>query len=589
MGVGVIAVTLIAVVLIAVWLARSLWDRGSSVQGEPDRPRIVVLPFENFGPSDHAYFADGMTEEITSRLAAVQGLVVISRKSAVHYAQSDKTIAQIGRELDVGFVLEGTVRWAPGNGERNRVRITPQLIRVDDDSHLWAQPYDEVLDDVFEIQSLIAQKVAQALGVVLQDRDLAALEVRPTGNLDAYHAYLRGLHYAGQPHFTAANHKQALESFEQAVSLDPVFAKAWARLSRVHSAFHYYQVDSSAKRALWAKEAADRAFDLAPDEPATRLALGYYYYHVEKDWQSAFEEFSQAARRLPDNAEVMQARGALLQSMGRWHEAQDLMQRAVEMNPRDPSLAVELAFLYFPTRQYERALELSDRAIEISMSPGSETWAYLAKAFVDWCWRGATPVGREALEHVPLEHDFAVWSWYWQEMYEGRYEQAIARLDLAPEGWIRNKIAARPAPLLAGLALDVMGESSRSRDAYAAAREILERAIADDPGDPRLHASLGIAYAALGRKKEAIREGKRAVELYPLSRDAFYGIPYALDLAFVYTLVNEQDAACDQLKFLLSVPSWVSVPFLTVDPRWDRLRDHPRFRALLANSDLPTP
>jgi tetratricopeptide (TPR) repeat protein len=280
----------------------------------------------------------------------------------------------------------------------------------------------------------------------------------------------------------------------------------------------------------------------------------------------------------------MQAVGALLQSMGRWDEAQDRLERAVEMNPRDPSPAIDLAFLYFPTRQYERALELSDRTIELSTSSEFETWGYLAKAMVDWCRKGATPEGREALEHVPLEHDFAVWSWYWQEMYEGRYEEAIVRLDLAPEGWIRNKIAARPVPLLTGVALDAMGESSRSRDAYAAARKILERALTDDPEDPRLHGSLGIAYAALGRKQEAILEGKRAVELYPLSRDAFYGIPYALDLAYIYTLVDEHDAACDQLESLLSVPSWVSVPFLTVDPRWNRLRDHPRFVSFLGDS-----
>jgi serine/threonine protein kinase/tetratricopeptide (TPR) repeat protein len=584
---GAGAVTLIGLVLLALWLGPLIRDRRSPARGELDRPRIVVLPFENLGPAEHAYFADGVTEEITSRLAVVEGLGVISRNSAVRYAQSDKSIEQIGQELSVGFVLAGTVRWAPSEEGRDRVRITPQLIRVAEDTQLWADTYDQVIDDIFEVQSSIAQTVVQQLGVVLQERELAAVEIRPTDSLDAYHAYLRGLHHASQPHFTVSNWERVLESFQQAVTLDSEFAKAWTELARAHAKFYYYQADLSEERKRLARRATDRAVELAPDEPDAHLALGYYYHWVEQNRQRALEEFALAERALPNDVGVLQARGALLQSMGRWAEAQQSLERAVGLSPRDASPAIDLALVYYVTRQYQRALECSNNAIAVASSPGSETWGYLTKAYVYWSWKGALPEARAALEHVSLDHDFAVWSWFWQEMYAGRHPEALERLELAPEGWIRNKIAARPTPLLAGLALQLMSDSEQSHDAYESAREILERALENQPEDPRLRGSLGIAYAALGRKEDAIREGMRAVELYPISRDAFYGVPYVLDLAYIYTLVDEHEKACDQLESLLAVPSWVSVPFLGMDPRWDRLRDHPRFQSLLDEYRAP--
>jgi serine/threonine-protein kinase len=522
-----------------------------------------------------------VTEEITSRLAAVSGLGVISRKSAVQYARSDKTIREIGRELGVSYVLAGTVRWGPGVEGRDRVKISPQLVRVADDTHVWARSYDQVIDDIFQVQSIIARRVVQQLGVALQGHEDAALEFRPTDDLDAYHAFLRGLHHASQPHFTVSSWELALESFQRAVTIDPDFATAWSELAMAHARFFYYQADASDERRRLAREATDRAVELAPDAAETHIALGYTYHWVERDPERALEEFSLAERGLPSAADVLHARGTLLQSMGRWAEAQEMMERALELSPRDAEVIGDLVFLYFPTRQYDRAMELSDRIIGLAPDSGSRAWGYLGRAFVHWTGNGALPEARAALEQVPLDHDFAIWAWFWQEMYEGRCQEAIEHLELAPGGWIRNKIAARPAALLAGLAWDVVGDGERSRTAYESARGTLEQALEENPDDPRLHSSLGIALAALGHEEEAIREGARGVSLYPLSRDAFYGIPYVLDLAQIYTLVGKHDAACEQLEQLLSVPSWVSPALLEMDPRWDRLRDRPRFQRLL--------
>jgi serine/threonine-protein kinase len=349
-----------------------------------------------------------------------------------------------------------------------------------------------------------------------------------------------------------------------------------------HARFYYYQADASDERRELAREAVNRAVELAPEAPETHIALGYYYHWVETDPHRALEEFSLAERGLPNDAGLLHARGTLLQAMGRWAEAQEMMEKAHVLSPRDADVTSDLVFLYYPTRQYEKAMEFSDRTIGLASRAGSQAWGYLGRAFVNWSWKGALPEARASLEHVPLEHDFAIWSWFWQDMYEGRYEKALEHLELAPDGWIRNKIAAKPAALFAGLALDVMGDAERSRAAYESARAMLEEALQNDPDDPRLHSSLGIAYAALGREEEAIREGARAVELYPLSRDAFYGIPYVLDLALIYVLVGKHDAACEHLELLLSVPSWVSPALLRMDPRWDRLRDRPRFQQLLS-------
>jgi len=213
------------------------FPRGERPAGRPDEdapPRIVILPFENLGAADDEYFADGITEEITARLASMKGLRVISRTSAVQYADTDKSIQEMGEELGVGFVLEGTVRWARGEGT-SRIRITPQLIRVEDDTHFWVETYDRVLDDVFEVQSEIAKKVTDQLGVALTEAESEAVDLQPTDHLDAYQAYLQGRYYATRPHYTYENWGHAMTAYEPAMERDPEFALAHAQLARGHA------------------------------------------------------------------------------------------------------------------------------------------------------------------------------------------------------------------------------------------------------------------------------------------------------------------------------------------------------------------
>ncbi|MGB5174410.1 MAG: protein kinase, partial [Thermoanaerobaculia bacterium] len=234
----VVVAVAIAAVIAFLFVPFPQGERPTERPGEGAPPRIVVLPFENLGHPDDEFFADGITEEITARLASMEGLRVISRTSAVKYAGTKKSIQEMGEELGVGFVLEGTVRWARGD-EASRIRITPQLIRVEDDTHLWAETYDRVVDDVFDVQSEIATKVTDQLGVALVGTELEAVEQQPTDNLDAYQAYLRGRYYATRPHFTYENWDHAMAAYKRAVELDPEFALAHAQLARGHALAHY--------------------------------------------------------------------------------------------------------------------------------------------------------------------------------------------------------------------------------------------------------------------------------------------------------------------------------------------------------------
>jgi serine/threonine-protein kinase len=537
-----------------------------------------VLPFENLGPSENEYFTDGMTEELTTRLASLSGLGVISRTSAVQYSKTDKTIEQIGKELGVDYALGGAVRWARARDGSNRVRIDPNLVRISDQTTLWAESYDRVIDDIFAVQSEISQKVVEKLGITLLEQERRTVEIAPTRNLEAYQAYLRAKYYESRPHFTTGNWLRAVESYQQAVELDPGFALAFAELARAHARLYNLWYDHSADRLDMATAAAGQAMTLAPELPGVHFALGYYRLYGYRDPQKALEEFAIAEKGMPHSVDIFQAKAAAAELQGNWEGAMDNSRKAFELSPRDASVATDLAEFYWVLRRYEEAFRTCNLAIGLAPD---DAWPYLFKTFVLWSWKGAATDTRTILDAVPKVHDWAPWAWFWQDMFERRYRQAAERLFSAPDAWIRTKCWAMPKSLLAAYAFKLMGERAKSLQAYESAQSLLEAEVRQSPDDPRFHSSLGIAYANLGRKKEAIREGRRAVEILTVSRDAFYGLPYVEDLAFIYTLTGDADAALDRLDYLLSIPSWVSVPWLRMDPQWDALRGNPGFDRLL--------
>ena len=324
----------------------------------------MVLPFANLGRPEDEYFADGVTEEVTNRIGSTPGLGVIARTSALTYRKSEKSVRQIGEELDVDYVLEGSVRWQKGSDGPGRVRVTPQLIRVADETHLWAARYDAVLTDIFEVQSEIAEQVAGALGLTLLTRDRT--RVVPTRNTEAYDYYLRGQDYLRGGVEEEARLRTALGLLDRAVALDSTFALAHARRSYVHALFYWFRFDHTAARLDQAKQAADLALRLSPDLPEAREALGYFYYWGHFEYDRALEQFRIAQRAQPNSASLAQAIGAAERRRGNVEAGLREFERSARLDPRSPNSALDLAYSYGILDRFAESERTWDRAIALA-------------------------------------------------------------------------------------------------------------------------------------------------------------------------------------------------------------------------------
>ncbi len=572
-SVGAIAAT-------AVLLALGLGNRPDKPVGTPT---IAVLPFQNLGASEDGYFSDGITEEITSRLAMLRTLGVISRTSADQYRATKKSLKDVGRELGAEYILEGSVRWEKSSGGSSRVRVTPQLIRVSDDQHLWAGRYDETLEEVFQVQSRIAEQVATALDLALQRPDREALAVRPTDNLRAYDFYLRGNDYFARPG-DPGGYRLAEEMYTRATALDPTFALAFARLARTHIAeFHF--ADRTGDRLAKARGAADSALRLQPDLPEAHLAMGQIHYWGELDYDQALREFRIAHAREPGNSDIAWARGLVERRLGQWDQSLADLRRAVELDPRSLVKNLDLFEVHLRRREYADAQRYLDRALELQ--PDSPAYMYEALLIVvrDGDLAAAAEALSEGIRRAGMDY-MAVWvlqidvgAALWETL-DSSARSAVDRLPIERFG------ADSAAYYLAkGRSRRYRGNAGTGAAYFDSAATILERRSRARPDDPQLHAELAVAYAGLDRREDAIREGRRAVELRPPSKDTWYGVDMVRNLAVVYATLGEADSAAKQLRFLLTVPSWISVPGLRADPTWAPIRRHKAFRALLKGAE----
>jgi TolB-like protein/tetratricopeptide (TPR) repeat protein len=589
-----------ALAVLAAVTAGSLWLRprveppSGVSETRAERKRLVVLPFENLGPPEDAYFAAGMTEEITSRLAQVSGLGVISRTSAVQYDRTGKTAKQIGEDLGVGFVLEGTVRWDRGGEGPGRVRITPQLIRVADDTHLWTDRYDRVLDDVFASQSEIAEAVVEQLGVTLLPQEKASLEARPTENMEAYQAYLRGMEHLGNPwEHTRESQDLAVQVFERATEQDPDFVEAHAALADAHLSI-YARYEPTPERLAQARRALDRALALDPESPDAHLALGMYYEVGETDPDRALEEYTLVARRRPNNSRAAELIARNLLRRGRFDDAVAEFERTLDLDPRNALIARILGIAHTFLGQYRQAEGALDRAI--ALAPGNPR-VYEAK--VDLYLKGGRlDRARAALEAMPGSRQ--AWArWVTLETWERNYQAALDHLAAVRTEAIPVIELIAQKEVSEGDLYRLMNRPQRARASYETAVDLMEKTLRERAGrfrpgwpdelQPRV--LLAQAYAGLGRKTEAIREASRAVELASTSRNKTLG-GLVRSMPAVYATVGEHEVALDLLETLAtSVPSWVSYGQLRFDPGLDPLRESPRFQKLLADkkAQLPPP
>jgi len=575
-----VALVLLLVGATAAWLLlRPEPGEEEVIVSEPEPPMIVVLPFENLGSPEDEYFADGMTEEITSRLAVVSGLRVISRTSAMQYKENRPSLKQIGNQLGVDYVLEGSVRWARADGG-SRVRITPQLIRVADDSHLWPDSYDRMIEDVFEIQSDIASRVIQQLGVTLQVPKERKTETRPTENPEAYQAYLRGMANLRQTGgMVDQDWRTAEKMFERAIALDPGFALAHARLSQARSAILFAAGEVEASRWEPARQAAEKALGFQPDLPEGQAALGLIFYWAERDYDRALEHLRIAADGRPSDPDIQRSIAAIHRRRGEWERAVAEFEKAAMLDPRSSGVAWELGSVLTRLRRYREADEAYARSI--SLGP-DQLGAYLSRAVNKIHWTGDLQASRALLEEAPGRSFFSDVVWYAQLWLERDYEGLLQRISEWGElGCLHCSQFWHIPRLYEAAAYRALGDADRARAACEKARAKLETAAAERPEVPGIRITLGEAYAGLGLKDDAIREARLAVQFRPISEDALQGTALQGHLARIYVIVGEYDDALDLLDELLSIPSWISVQWLSLDATWDPLRDHPRFQALL--------
>jgi serine/threonine-protein kinase len=460
--------------------------------------------------------------------------------------------------------------------------VTPQLIAVGEDSHLWAGTYEAELGEVFQLQSAIAEQVTTALDVALRAPERAALAAAGTRNADAYDFYLRGMDYLGRTN-QAADLMNAARLFEQAAQADPGFAQAYARLSRVHAQIYWHHYDRTAGRLALARQAADSARRLAPDLPETHAALGFYHYWGELNYDAALREFELARRQQPSNSELLQAIGYVERRRGRWEESLARLVEALRYDPRSGVRNFDAGDNYLTLHTYPEAEHYLERARTLSPDWNNP---YIYKAALYLSWRGdldaARKVLRQGLERIEA----------------GRFAPGLLTGDRISASLVTADTSFRP--MLDGLTLAAYaGDSARyhllkaeaawfrndvraERASADSARLLLEPRRRARPDDEKMLAILALAYSRMGRHQEAIRLGERAAALLPVERDAVSG-PFLLsNLAIIYMGAGQPDRAIAILERLLTVPGWITPAELRADPIWTPLRRHPRFQTISA-------
>jgi TolB-like protein/Flp pilus assembly protein TadD len=542
---------------------------------------IAVLPFENFSDDKaNAYFADGIQDDVLTNLAKISDLKVISRTSVMPYRGRDHNVREIAKALGVSAILEGSVRRAG-----NRVRVNVQLIDAENDRHLWAEDYDRDLTDVFAIQSDLAHEIAMALQAKLSPTEKAQMETKPTQNADAYLAYMQAHDFFNRPDKWTADLNKAEELFQRAIQLDPSFALAYAQLSHVDS-WLFHSSDPSPARREKARTAVNEALRLEPNLPEAHVALGYCYYYGDREYERALAEFAIAQRGLPNDSEVYLAIAAIQRRQGKWQESTENFEKAASLNPSDGTVLQNLATNYAALRRYEAADKIYDRGI--AASPNSFGLRGM-KAKLAMEWKGDLSYAAKMLKTVPAGFDpggLVTFSRANVLIMQRRFQEALQVLQQLPGDVVHGESASPiPKGLTEGMIYRFLGDSTKASEAFGRALVIAEKSVGERPDDAGCHALLGGVLAGLGRKEEAIREGKRAVELLPESKDALDGPEMTIALAQIYTWVGEKDLALQLLEHSAAQPAGIMTPMLKLDPIWDPLRDDPRFKQLIAKQN----
>lgn len=539
---------------------------------------IAVLPFENLSDEkENAYFADGVQDDVLTNLSKISDLRVISRTSVMQYRGRPTNLREIGKALGVSNILEGSVRRSG-----NRVRVNVQLIDANTDEHIWANDYDRDVTDVFAIQSDLAREIANALQAKLSPEEKSQMMRKPTENGEAYLAFVQA-HDLSCFYEDPAKLKQSEQLYQRAIDLDPNFALALARYSRLES-WMVHDGDRSPERRNKARTLAERALQLQPDLPEAHLALGFSYYYGDNDYDAALREFETAQRGLPNESEVYLAIGAIQRRQGKWAESTANLEKAARLNPNDPWPLQNLAFNYLMQRNFDAANKTIDRALELNPK-GMTLWyikiqlAISAKGDLSEFERALEKVksnpmsSEERLKIVGAEANLL--------LLQRKYQQILQLGASLPD----DSFAAVPGSLAGkyfdiGIAQKALGDDAAARTAFVKAKGIFEEQLNQKPENPDLHVQLAKVLAWLGEREAAITEAQRATDLRPESKDAFDGPKITQEVAQVYAILGDNARAIELLDGLLSRTTGVTLQSLRVNPAWDLIRNDPAFQAL---------
>jgi TolB-like protein/Flp pilus assembly protein TadD len=573
-------------IAVAVGLSVTLWNRKPAVIIPKS---IAVLPFENLSDDpDNAYFADGIQEEILTRLVGISDLKVISRSSTQRYHSKPGNLAEIAKQLGVANIVEGSVQKAA-----EQVRVNVQLINAQTDSHLWAESYDRKFTDILGVESEIAKRIAESLQAKLTGQEEQALAVKPTSNPEAYDAYLRGLsfearNYSSSSFYSADLMRKAAAFYERAVQLDPYFAIAWAQVSRVDAMIYFNRFDANdAARGDAAKTALENAQKLEPNSPETLLALGYCQYRVLYDYGAAKITFARVSKMLPGSSEVSESLALVSRRDGHWDQSIDYFERALTLDPRNLGLLITTAETYAMLRQFPAALKLYDRALDITPNDpdimSAKADIYQAQGNLQESARLLSGIN----EQTPNQGTFEIK--LTQLQLERNYGEAIRLLQARQAQFhfdsqfdkVRDQVVLAYTQRLAGDTTGAKGTAEQARDTLEPLSGI------------NIVTLLPQAYAAMGDKDSALKAAERTVTLRPRSKDAVGEPGQEENLARIQAMFGENSRAISTLTQLLQTPYWggnltpITPALLRLDPIWDPLRSDPAFQKLCEEKQPP--
>lgn len=550
----------------------------SKTRGSTSEKSIAVLPFENRSEDKaNAYFADGVQDEILTRLARIADLKVISRTSTQQYKSTPENLREVGRQLGVAHILEGSVQKSGGS-----IRVNVQLIRTEDDAHVWAEIYDRKLTDVFAIQSEIASTIADALKAKLTGAEKQLIAQKLCENAEAYDAYLRGLAF-NREGTSATSAQKAIVALEDAVRFEPKFAAAWAMLARIHSRVFFNNVDATETRRQKAAQALQTAARLQPDLAETQLAQAFYQYWIAHDYDGARDSFERLRAKMPGNADVLEVLAYITRRQGFWAEADAYLNQAVALNPRDRFLRMQVASGWEFNRNYREAHRLYDEALKLW--PNDTT--LLARKAGVYQALGELDRADELLRKISPGPDnvAALARIYDQALFRRNYPNAVPLLEKAVDQTVsvpqRNEYR-----LWLGDLKRLAGDAA-AQTIYTQARAELEELLTGQPQNLDIMDTLALICAGLGDREAALKFAEEAVRLMPVSKDALGGRVAEMTRAIVYARFGDRDRAIPALERLLKLPGGrppLTPATLRLNPEFDPLRDDPRFQKLCAGN-----